>query len=219
MGQTSIGCSCSTAPCWNTAATSPYGLDVLDIGCGEGRFCRMLFQRGAQVTGLDPTPNLLTPQKLRDPGGHYVDGSGESLPIPAHSFDLVVSYLVLIDIPDFRAAIREMARVLRPGGRAVVASHFPYATCGAWVLDEDQRLLYRTIDHYFGERPERYSWGNIEVVNWHRPLEAYFQAFLASGLNFAGLPRTLPFTRGGGECTPPWPARPGCRCLTRDGVG
>src|SRR4051812_23400902 len=83
------------------------GSSVLDIGCGEGRFCRMLSERGAKPIGLDPTPALLDTAKSRDPKGAYVLGSGEDLPFENASFDVAVFYLTLIDIPDFRKAIAE----------------------------------------------------------------------------------------------------------------
>ena len=91
---------------------------VLDVGCGEGRFCRMLRRVGVvSTTGIDPTPALIAAARARDIEGNYVEAAAEHLPFGDDSFDLVVSYLTLIDIPDLQAAIREMARVLRPGAR------------------------------------------------------------------------------------------------------
>jgi ubiquinone/menaquinone biosynthesis C-methylase UbiE len=159
------------------------GREALDIGCGEGRFCRMLAARGARTVGVEPTEGLRSAAMLRHPEGEYVDGFAERLPFVDNRFDLVVNYLVLIDVTDFRASIEEMARVLRPGGRAVVANLLPFATMGRWVRDDQRRPLHRTVDNYFEERCERYAWGRIEIVNWHRPLESYMQAFISSGLN------------------------------------
>src|SRR6478672_2078332 len=73
---------------------------ALDVGCGEGRFCRMLKQHAVDVTGMDPTTALLTVARTRDPQGTYLEGVAERLPFSDASFDLVVSYLSLIDIPD-----------------------------------------------------------------------------------------------------------------------
>src|SRR5207302_214127 len=89
---------------------------ALDVGCGEGRFCRMLKPHGVDVTGIDPTPTLIAAAHARDAGGAYLEGAAEHLPFCDESFDLVVSYLSLIDIPDIHTAIPEMARVLNPGG-------------------------------------------------------------------------------------------------------
>ena len=98
------------------------GRSVLDVGCGEGRFCRMLASLGAVTTGLDPTEPLLETAKARHPGGRYLPGYGDHLPFQDSSFDVVVFYLTLIDILDFRKAIGEGARVLKPGGRMVIGN-------------------------------------------------------------------------------------------------
>ena len=88
---------------------------ALDIGCGEGRFCRMLKAAGVTANGIDPTPQLLETASRRDPSGDYRLGRAEQLEFETASFDLVVCYLTLVDIADFRTAIGEMARVLKPG--------------------------------------------------------------------------------------------------------
>lgn len=161
---------------------------ALDIGCGEGRFCRLLRRRGIEAVGVDPTRALLDEARRRDPQGDYREGRAEALDFPAESFDLAVSYLTLIDIPDFRAAIREMARVLRPGGRLLVANLNSFVTACAvenWVEDEAGRPLHYPVDRYLEEFPNHVEWDGIRVQNWHRPLGAYMQAFLESDLRLA----------------------------------
>lgn len=76
---------------------------ALDVGCGEGRFCRMLKAAGIAATGIDPTSQLLELARQLDPSGDYRPGVAEQLEFEAASFDLVVSYLTLIDIVDLRA--------------------------------------------------------------------------------------------------------------------
>src|SRR5215475_14411302 len=64
---------------------------AIDVGCGEGRFCRMLKAAGVRATGIDPTRQLLETARQRDPDGDY-RGRAEQLEFAASSFDLVVSY-------------------------------------------------------------------------------------------------------------------------------
>ena len=90
---------------------------ALDVGCGEGRFCRILAADGIETTGVEPTARLREAAIERHPGGNYIDAFAAHMPLPDASFELVVSYLSLIDIPDFRTAIGEMSRLLTPGGR------------------------------------------------------------------------------------------------------
>jgi SAM-dependent methyltransferase len=158
---------------------------ALDVGCGEGRFCRMLRQRGIDAIGIDPTPALLAEARRRDPGGDYRSGRAERLEFEDGRFDLVVTYLTLIDIADFRAAIAEMARVLRPGGSLLIANITSFVSpCVAdgWVKDETGRHLYFKIDRYLEEFPQWVEWQGIRIENWHRPLGAYMSALLGAGL-------------------------------------
>ncbi|MGV3613943.1 MAG: class I SAM-dependent methyltransferase [Fimbriimonas sp.] len=160
------------------------GLEVLDVGCGEGRFCRRLAGDGAVTTGLDPTPELLAEARRLHPEGVYVEASAEAMPFDDAAFDLVLTYLTLIDIPDFRAAIGEMARVLRPEGRLVIANLQSYATTRprAWHVDEAGNKLHLAVEDYYDERALLLQWAGLSIYNWHRPFEAYMQPLLRAGL-------------------------------------
>ncbi len=111
------------------------GKRAIDIGCGEGRFSRVLADLGAVVTGVDLTkPLLQRAQGLRRGNETYLLADVENMPeVDGGSFDLAVSYIVLVDLLDYRKAIAEAHRVLRPGGRFVVCNVTRCAprTCGA----------------------------------------------------------------------------------------
>jgi SAM-dependent methyltransferase len=159
--------------------------NALDVGCGEGRFCRILRRHGIAPVGIDPTGRLLERARALDPSGDYRRASAEALPFADASFDLVVSYMTLIDIPDIRAAIAEMARVLRPGGRLLIANLTGFATAAqdGWVRDETGAPLHcHPVDHYLEERAAWVAWSGIRIQNWHRPLSTYMQLLLAAGL-------------------------------------
>jgi SAM-dependent methyltransferase len=138
---------------------------ALDVGCGEGRFCRMLKAAGVAATGIDPTGPLIETARRRDPSGDYRLGDAGQLEFEAASFDLVVSYLTLIDIADFRTAIREMARVLKPGGSLLIANLTGFTSACAdrgWVRDAEGRRLHFPIDRtsmnsHFGSSGREYA--------------------------------------------------------------
>lgn len=175
---------------------------ALDIGCGEGRFCRMLNTRNVLTTGLEPTPTLLATARERDPYGAYIEGFAEALPFKDSTFDLVVSYLSLIDVPDVRAAIPEMARVLSPGGRLLVANLSSFNTAAAelgWVKDANGKKRHFALDNYSDERAAWIEYRNIRVLNFHRPLSVYMQLLLQQGLQLTHFAEPLPSSDAPGQ--------------------
>ncbi len=156
---------------------------ALDVGCGEGRFCRMLKPHGIEVTGIDPTPALIAAARARDPECIYLEAAAERLPFDDNAFDLVVSYLSLIDIPDMQAAITEMARVLTPGGTVLIANLNGFNTAGSgWVKRAAGEHLNFPIDNYLQERSIWVQYRGIRVLNHHRPMSTYMRALLHAGL-------------------------------------
>jgi SAM-dependent methyltransferase len=169
------------------------GVHVLDVGCGEGRYARVLANRGAQVTGIDPVEEFIVWARERHHAGSYVLGSAEDLPFPDHSYDLVLSYLSLVDIVDYRRAIREMCRVAKRSGRIVLVtvSNFNVSPEG-WVRDEQGRKLYRAVDDYMEERSMDLHWNGIHIRNYHRPLSAILGEFFQAGALMNGFFEPLP---------------------------
>lgn len=157
---------------------------ALDVGCGEGRFCRMMRGAGVgAVIGIDPTPPLLAAARAADPAGDYLEGVAEALPFGDGSFDLVVSYLTLIDIPDVRAAIPEMARVLAPGGTLRIANLLSFNTAATIPTDgREWKGGPITVQGYLDERFGWAAWRGIRIRNHHRPFALYMRLLLDAGL-------------------------------------
>jgi ubiquinone/menaquinone biosynthesis C-methylase UbiE len=101
-----------------------FGDRVLDVACGTGVLARAAARRvGAKgsVVGLDPDAGMLAVAKRLAPSVDWRQGAAEDLPAPDGSFDVVVSQFGMMFFTDPAEAIREMARVLIPGGRLAVA--------------------------------------------------------------------------------------------------
>jgi SAM-dependent methyltransferase len=107
----------------DVAGISP-GDRVLDVACGTGVLTREAAGRagpGGAVTGLDLSPEMLAVAARLSPELRWQQGSADALPFPDQSLDAVVSQFGLMFFPDQVAGLREMMRVLVPGGRLAVA--------------------------------------------------------------------------------------------------
>ena len=145
---------------------------ALDVGCGEGRFCRMLAAQGIATTGIDPTAALIAQARRRHPEGIYHIAAAEALPLPDAGFDLVIACLSLIDVPDLPTAIAEMRRVLMPGGTLLIANMNSFNT----IKSADAGQSYLEEFSIWEE------WRGIRVRNWHRPFSRYMALLLDAGL-------------------------------------
>ena len=109
-------CIAAAKRCW------PAGARILDLGCGTG----MLWQEAAQlklrwrITGLDLSFGMCT--EMREKGGRVINADAAALPFADASFDGIFSSLMLQWMNDLPAACREMSRILKPNGLAVVAT-------------------------------------------------------------------------------------------------
>lgn len=105
------------------------GQRVLDVGCGTGVVALTAVRRGARVSGLDLTPALLERARHNaEVAGvdiDFTEGDAEALPYPDASFDVVLSQFGHMFAPRPAVALKEMLRVLRPGGRIAFSTWPP----------------------------------------------------------------------------------------------
>ncbi|MDQ6728359.1 MAG: class I SAM-dependent methyltransferase, partial [Actinomycetota bacterium] len=161
---------------------------VIDLGCGEGRFSRMLAARGARTLGVDLQPSFVEyARNMAGPREDYRTGDIQSLSeVSDGLFDLAVSYISLVDVPDQRAVIGEAFRVLSPGGRFVVCNLSPMATAwidgGPWCRNGDGEKQHFVLDHYANEGPRRLLFpSGHELTNFHRMFSTTINDFLDAG--------------------------------------
>jgi len=173
------------------ACGSVAGLRILDCGCGEGRFCRMLVDQGAgYVLGLDLcVPMIAAANELRSEHDVYRVADVQDLGfLEDETFDLAVSYLNQCDLPDFNANNREVFRVLRSGGRFVVANLHPMrSAAGSWQKTPDGKKQHVILDNYFDEGERHWKMMGVDFTNFHRSLSTYTRGFLDTGFSMEGI--------------------------------
>lgn len=111
---------------------------TVDLGCGEGRVTRDLAALGHRVVGVDASPAMSHAATHHpESAGPAVVGDAAQLPLATGIADCVVAHMSLQDVDDMEAAVREIARILRPGGHLVLAIVHPVNSAGRFVGERD----------------------------------------------------------------------------------
>lgn len=116
---------------WSVIDGLPPGR-ALDAACGTGRHARHLADRGHQVVGVDVSPEMLARARSRVPEATLIEADLQRIPAADAAFDLVISGLALAHLAELSTGVRELARVLRPGGRLVISVLHPLQALLGW---------------------------------------------------------------------------------------
>ena len=166
------------------------GKKVIEIGCGNGYFSRLLAKRGARVTAVDLSARLLAFAIKREGtkplGIKYLARDAADLRgIKNRYFDVAIANMSLMDIADVEDTIKETSRVLKKGGRFIFSITHP-VFCDfrqQWVIirENGKKYFARAIGRYLSSTIEKHTlWASgVKATQYHRSVEAYF-SFLRS---------------------------------------
>ncbi|MET0424457.1 MAG: class I SAM-dependent methyltransferase [Actinoplanes sp.] len=176
------------------AMLGPGGGRCLEVGCGTGAYAGQLRDLGWTPLGVDLSAGMLAYARGRLP---IARADATRLPVRDAAVDAVVTVMAHTDMPAYPAVLREVARVLRPGGVFVHVGVHP-TFCGGFADRSDPEAVVIRPGYRDGHWT-RNSWTDRGVRNrvgaTHYPLPALLQAFLDAGLAFTGFAE-------GGEPTP-----------------
>ena len=161
---------------------------LLDVGCGSGRFCALAGARGAQVAGIDATPEMLAIARERNPEADLRHGDLQFLPWDDGTFDVVTGFNAFFYAADIAAAFREAARVLRPGGHVALTAFGRPERCEStpaleylapmlprFALEDDDELPLEQGGLVTVEA------GYLEIAEEYPDLETMLRAWLSIG--------------------------------------
>jgi|GEM_PF-1157421 len=154
---------------------------ILDAGCGEGYFCRILAQREYRnVFGIDSSPTLIQAAKELEQkqklGVNYDKQDFRDTDFPDSFFDVVVSYQTIHEIPNPQKALKEFSRILKVGGRLVLLFLHPCFDISTAYIDKDlppSVFYFNPVkikkDYYYvgGEKsPHSYFYLHLPLSRW-----------------------------------------------------
>ncbi len=157
------------------------GRRILDVGCGAGPLFAALRDRGAIVTGVDPSVKMLELARRRLGEGAALQQAdlNDPLPFPDDAFDDAIACLVLHYLEDWTAPLAELRRVLAPGGRLLVAVNHPFV----YKYTNPEGGSYFSTHEYGLECT--FSGQSVLLSQWHRPLHAITDAFTEAGFRIS----------------------------------
>jgi SAM-dependent methyltransferase len=159
------------------------GLDIVDLGCGDAEFGWRALERGCtSYLGIDNSEAMLAGARRVLVGTRAVlrHSRIEDFRPARDSLDLVVSRLALHYVDDVTAVFAACSEGLRDGGRMVFTVLHPLITSNDTRGPHELRQNW-VVDRYFQHGPKQRRWLEDTVTWYHRPLEAWIQAFLGAG--------------------------------------
>jgi SAM-dependent methyltransferase len=177
------------------AAGNVHGLDICDLACGEGHLTVRLAQQAHSVVGIDISEHLLNLAKQKvdnNPVTFVLDDAQTLSSQPDAHFDLVISNLALMDIPDLSAIYASVYRVLRPGGPFIFSLTHPcfQAPHADIHTDSAGNFTARLISRYSSEGFWRSTYAEGirgKVGANHRTLSTYVNTLIATGFHLSKL--------------------------------
>ena len=178
------------------------GLNVLDLGCGEGGYAREMASQGADVTAIDCSEMaieyaILAAEEKQLEISHFVRNSNDLHGIENESFDVVLCAMMMMDVEDLNGTLKEIRRVLKKQGKVFVSILHPCFKPPIeqhWVKENDEVQV--VVKNYFNPT----AWqGNIAgitqpVIYRHKTLSEYVKIFMENGFYISDMNEPIPTT-------------------------
>jgi len=160
---------------------------ILEVGCGNGYFSRLLARKGAMVTAIDISKKLLefaiTKEKEKPLGIRYlVRDAADLYGIKSKYFDLAIANMSLMDIKDAQGTIKAVSHILKNNGQFIFSITHPVFHDNfhqQWTIIKENNKKYfaRVVSRYLISAAEKYIlWASgVKATHYHRSLETYFE--------------------------------------------
>lgn len=170
-------------------------ISVLDAGCGAGDLCEILSKMGHQVTGVDISDNLIHYAQSRNGDNkitYRVDSITRLNAITSGTYDVIVSLMVLMDVPSIVETLRTFNRVLKSNGIVYIGIKHPFTTWRSMKYKEGERGVEMDVEttSYFDNHPFRKGVAftgmvskPISTIHYPRTISEYINSLIECGFD------------------------------------
>lgn len=167
------------------------GLDILDLGCGNGLYSKELMDRKANsVLGVDISNKMITEaRKLENENLTFKELAMEEISKIPKQFDLVISSLAFHYVEDFNKLLKDISCLLKSQGYLIFSQEHPLATCfddkhhARWTRDNEGKKQYANIAEYSIPGERKATWLDTEVIKYHRPFSEIINGLVEAGFH------------------------------------
>ena len=152
---------------------------ILDIGCASGTHSEILHKKGAIVTGMDISKEMIDLAKSRLPTLNFKVGNMNHLPFKNNSFDILFYGLCIHYEKNLNSVFKEAHRVLKKSGRLIISTHNPYYT-GYKKIKINNRT-YRIMDNYFDDKKRIMELLNVKLTIYPKTISELFNPIIKNG--------------------------------------
>lgn len=150
------------------------GLKMVDVGCGTGYHLKRYQERGFEITGVDGSEEMLKQARLANPNIEFIQTDVDKIPLPSATYDFALCIEVLRYLPDILPSLKEIKRVLKPGGTALItaapvfqANLYPIVNRLALRLKSKNLTNLKQYFHSYGELQKNSSEAGFTEVEVH----------------------------------------------------
>lgn len=166
------------------------GLKLADIGCGTGYHLKRYKDRGFEITGVDGSEDMLKQARIANPGIEFLKTDVDEIPLPSATYDFALCIEVLRYLPDILPCIKEIKRVLKPGGTALItaaptfqATLYPIVNKLVLKTKKENFTQLKQYFHTFSELKEasqKAGFGDVEIHGVYGGNSIWLERFVPS---------------------------------------
>lgn len=161
---------------------------ILDVGCGNGEFCKVLSQNGASVTGVDGSEEMVLASQKTFPSGNFIqlDILNDLPPFPDNNFDIITAKMMLMNLAPLSKILVVVFKLLKVNGLFAIDIVHPFRPLLKNLVSKSSTRYSKNFN-YFKELNGGIEFGDKKMAFYYRPLNMYINDILNQGFKLMKL--------------------------------